>query len=281
MKQPSGLSEIRIMPGTAEISKLANSSFLVLELDGNTDNARNAAEPGSLLQNPASVPGRYGEAFEFSGVGGQSVVIPSAVNNANFNFRYDESFAAFIWFKRPLASVCATKNAETNEVIIARVGRDGASYSAWWFGCLGEDNQMAVRFLYGDNPSGSPVLDVRGGVGYQLNDGEWHHGGWVYDGASKRLSLYIDGMRINSTDAVIGFDAPSNMFFADGSSNGPKADISPVCIGSHGPGDVTTCGSYQFDGVVDEAILFKNSILTDADVKTLFRVNAPIKNFLQ
>jgi lysophospholipase L1-like esterase len=199
---------------------------------------------GTLFDGPTwTTAGLVSGALSFDG-DNDRVQVPSS---ADFDIATDGSFSAFTWFKK--TSDCGSNAGSQNEVMLSRTYPGQHGSNTWWFGCLTDDH-LAVMFFPSSKTSGSDDGIVNSGV--VVDDGEWHHGGWVYDGVADELRLYLDG-QLQGTDSV--------------ALTGAFDSTNPFCIGGYDTD--TTCDTYEYAGVLDEVAVFDSALLTE-DVQHLY-----------
>jgi len=148
------------------------------------------------------------------------------------------SFSLNIWAKRQPGS-------GDRESIMAQ-GSSGSSYNAMHFG-YPDANRMMFNF-YGDD------LWVNEPGGIDFNDGEWHNIGGVWDDASQTRIVYYDGVEIARKDSGTGTFVGSGPFWLGRS-------------GYNGTGD-------SFNGLLDEAVVYDDVVLTPAQMQQLFNRGA-------
>jgi hypothetical protein len=166
--------------------------------------------------------------------------------SADFNFATTsgDGFAFFLWFNK--SGVCDAPD-DTNEVMASRFGTADTA-NTWWLGCGvngGEYSNRLVFRLWALQAEDQKILSSAATV----NDGQWHHGGWVYDPAAGEIRLYLDGEAV-ATAAT----SPS-----------PFTSANPLCIGAYG----STCAGYEFVGKLDEVAAFKRA-LTPGEVREIY-----------
>ncbi len=156
-------------------------------------------------------------------------------------------FSFFTWFNK--VGPCDSPDND-NEVMASRYGT-GDRANTWWFGCgfddAGEgsyDNKLVLQFY----PENQPEVILSSGN--SINDGNWHHGGWVYDPVDGDVTLYLDGQPVSSLS----------------SSPGPFTSSEPLCFGAYGD----NCDSYEYVGSLDEAAVF-NRALGAGEVNNLYQ----------
>ncbi len=179
--------------------------------------------------------GKLNNALEFDGTDDR-VVAPA---NASYNFNITDSFSQFLWFKK--TTDCGSPD---NEVMTSRFGA-GHLDRTWWLGCEDVSDTLHIGFFLSTDNS-------RLYSDYAVDDGQWHHGGWVYDGTAGQLRLYLDGELHDTDDFVLPEDIVST---------------NPFCIGGYD----ATCSDiqYHFDGLIDDVRVYDRA-LTSAEVVNLY-----------
>ena len=189
-----------------------------------------------------------GQSLYFDTIENQDAVI--VPNDEIWDIDKNMSISFFIWFKKE--TDCNSPDADkTNEVILNRFG--GPSYGSWWFGCWGATDKLHLEVAAGsDEDLDSPQI---------IDDGIWHLGGWTLDGVTKNLSLYLDGVIVNST-IISDF------------SLGLKSNT-PLCVGSYNydPTNGYFCGTYEYNGYLDELSIWKRA-LTEKEAYALYTETA-------
>ena len=169
------------------------------------------------------------------------IQIPSSTD---FDIAVDGSFSAFTWFKK--TSDCGSNQGSQNEVMINRTFPGQHGSNTWWFGCHTND-QLVVMFFPALKESGGDDGIVYSGV--TVDDGEWHYGGWVYDGDANELRLYLDG-QLKGIDSI--------------NLTGDFNSTNPLCIGGY---DVDgSCDTYEYQGILDEVAIY-NYALTALEIQ--------------
>ncbi len=190
-----------------------------------------------------SIPGAVGTALSFDGVDDGAEV----ASFADLNIATDGSFSQFLWFKK--STDCGANAGGDNEVMATRYG-SGFTNRTWWFGCEASSDALTIRF-YGSSSSATvtgPVID----------DGQWHHGGWIYDANVGEVRLYLDGTEVNSQSYTL--DVDMNL-------------ANPLCIGSY---DAQCDDSrFYFRGKLDDVRLY-NRVLTAPEIQNLYQMGAPV-----
>lgn len=190
-----------------------------------------------------SLPGAVGTALSFDGVDDGAEI----ASFADLNIATDGSFSQFLWFKK--STDCGANAGSDNEVMATRYG-SGFTDRTWWFGCTASSDALAIRF-YGS--SSSAIV-----IGPVIDDGQWHHGGWIYDANVGEVRLYLDGTEVNSQSYTL--DADMNL-------------ANPLCIGSY---DAQCDDSrFYFRGELDDVRLY-NRVLTAPEIQNLYQMGAPV-----
>ena len=134
--------------------------------------------------------------------------------SSDFDFAANntDGFSLFLWFNK--SGVCDSPDND-NEVMASRFGTDH-SINTWWLGCGANDgsspNTLVFHF-YAQQTEDQKILVSTAAI----NDGQWHHGGWVYDPAGPEVRLYLDGEIVAS--------APT--------TPAPFTSANPLCIGAY------------------------------------------------
>ena len=167
----------------------------------------------------------------------------AVASSSDFNFATTntDGFSFFTWFAK--SGNCQSPD-DDNEVIASRFGADH-EINTWWLGCSANTypNRLVLDFL---PQSGNQAVIASTTA---INDGQWHHGGWVYDPTAGEVRLYLDGELVAS----------------ELTTPGPFTSANPLCIGAYD----NNCDSYEFVGNLDEVVVFKRA-LTSSEVKKLF-----------
>jgi hypothetical protein len=166
--------------------------------------------------------------------------------SADFDFATTsgDGFAFFLWFNK--SGFCDAPD-DTNEVMASRFGTADTA-NTWWLGCgvSGEENsnQLVFKFWALQAEDQKTLFSAAA-----VNDGQWHHGGWVYDPTAGEIRLYLDGQAVAAASTT-----PS-----------PFTSANPLCIGAYG----STCAGYEFVGKLDEVAAFKRA-LAPGEVKEIY-----------
>ncbi len=119
--------------------------------------------------------------------------------------------------------------------------------NTWWVGCWSDatyPNKLVLVF-FPPNTDNDVIIASPNAI----NDGQWHHGGWVYDPVAGDVTLYLDGAPVAS----------------EITSPDPFITNNPLCIGAYG----TNCDTYEYVGSLDEIAAFKRA-LSASEVNDLF-----------
>ena len=182
-----------------------------------------------------AIKGKFGGGLVFDGTDDRIVV----ASDSGYDIATGGSFSQFVWFKK--TTDCGANAGGDNEVFASRWG-SGFTNRTWWLGCDVNTDELEINF-YGSAGS----VSVTGPV---IDDGVWHHGGWVYDGSEVRL--YLDGALAGSQSYTL--DAAMDV-------------ANPICIGSYD--NTCTDSRFFFDGELDDVRIY-NKALTETEIKQLY-----------
>jgi len=160
------------------------------------------------------------QALSFDGVD-DYVSIPTSTD---FNFSATGGFSFFMWFKK--STVCDNgMGGNKNEVFAGRYGTNDTT-KTWWFGCSG--SAFPNKLILNAYPAGNVYLKSAS----TINDGVWHHGGWVYDGSSSQWRLYLDGvLQEEITLSFAGnFDSINSLYFGRYGGRFVPETLMPACM---------------------------------------------------
>jgi hypothetical protein len=205
------------------------------------------------MDNTSPVPGRVGNALQFSGT---TTTAPRdrvevAADNAVLNTTFTQfTFAAFV--KPDL------DEALNSTVWIA--GKMGNNPRRGWqvgyqLATAADDHQVVVSFFDGPANVGSPPTntnEIYSGAGNSLTNGTWHHLAFTYSGINETSSffrLYLDGNMI--------VDAPTTLAQLNG------ANTEPFQVGNRGDERADS-----WKGLIDDVRIF-NTALNDAEIAAL------------
>jgi len=175
---------------------------------------------------PASVAGKIGNAYDFSG-GNYEVAFSDA---AVFDFAAVASFSIELWMKLDAAPAAGNP-----DVMIGRT--DGNTI--WW---IGVDEDGTVACLFDDVTAGLEAVQINGYT--NVADDTWHHIVVTRDAAADALSLYVDGAleyrQDQSTDTSTedGFDS--------------AADVTL--------GRLISINDYYYGGLLDEVAIYDGAL---------------------
>ena len=113
--------------------------------------------------------------------------------------------------------------------------------------------RIGVNF-YVDTTSGSALISSVNGGGIVVTSNAWHHIAGVYDGT--KIQLYIDGLPAGSSAAASG-------------NLQPMLATSYLSIGSDDGRTYCGCGGRYFNGLIDEATLYKRA-LSFAEIQAIY-----------
>lgn len=143
---------------------------------------------GTAFGDTTYTDGVFGQAFSFDGTGDYV----SLANESQFDFERTDSFSVSMWLKPADTSV---------DIPIAKMDSDNG-FRGWDFvtnfGSTTDPGKVAVQIW--NSPSNR--IDVRlASDSSLLNDGNWHHYLWTYDGSSSGsgVKIYEDGSLLATT----------------------------------------------------------------------------------
>jgi len=217
----------------------------------NIGDSSGAGRNGNLSGQAATttIIGRVGQALYFDGVN-DFVKVPSSTA---FDFASTGGFSYFTWFKKDTA--CSSPEG-TTEVFANRFGSDHA-VRTWWFGCATNGSTLSTLSIDIFQSASGPEAYLQ--TESSINDGAWHHGGWVYDGSANEARLYLDGVLQDSTATT--FTGSFNV-------------ANPICIGSYGTncnGKLDGGGAYEADGSFDDVRAY-NRALSASEIQRLYQL---------
>jgi hypothetical protein len=190
-----------------------------------------------LTQSSVAI-GKVGQALRFSGNGYRVTVSSSS----DFDISASGGFSNFMWFKK--TGACSDGPESTN-VFTSRFGTDHG-VKTWWFGCESATNKLRIWYLQ-DAVVTPGLLSAT-----TVNDGNWHFGGWVYDGNADKLYLYLDGVAQETATNIADNFTVAN----------------PLCISSYD----ATCSTFESNNLTLDEIRAYNRALSAAEVDTLYRL---------
>jgi len=147
--------------------------------DNKGDTAEDSSEngyDGTLTGNPKQIDGKFGKALEFNGSNGVDIANPE-----EFNFL---TWTYVLWFR-----------ADATGDYPNLIGRQFANAHGWTIHLAPGRATFRIR------------IDTDGGINQvktvpkNVGDEEWHHGAITHDDKSKKLELYIDGEKGDSSYA--------------------------------------------------------------------------------
>jgi lysophospholipase L1-like esterase len=202
------------------------------------------AASGAGVAIGAADSGKFRGGYAADGVDDGGHIEVASSSDFNFATTAADGFSFFAWFAKN--GVCDSPD-DTNEVIASRFGTED-TVNTWWLGCGldgGAGSNRLVLNFWAQQADDQKTLTSPAAV----NDGQWHHGGWVYDPAAGQVLLYLDG----------------ELAASEPTTPDPFTSANPLCIGAYG----VDCDGYEFVGRLDEAAAFKRA-LSAAEVKRLY-----------
>ena len=189
---------------------------------------------GTKVENAAQTDaGKFGKGFSFDG----SVDRIQGAASDNFNILVNKSFSIFTWFNKN--TDCGLNAGAKNEIMLTRTFPGQHTSNTWWAGCRATTDKFAVYFFPASKVGDDGFIESSAVV----DDGQWHYGGFVYDGSAGELKLYLDG-NLQGTD-YINLTADFN-------------STHDLCMGGYGIG--TLCDDYTFNGTLDDVMVFNRSL---------------------
>jgi hypothetical protein len=213
---------------------------LLLHLDTDANDSSGRGNNGTLSGSGTSIggTGKFGGCYEADDTDdGGHIQIPTSTD---FNFAGGAGFSFFLWFNKS-GTVESPDN--DNEVMASRYGTDH-SVNTWWFGGTYGADTLELDFYPADDADDVLLYSPNA-----INDGEWHHGGWVYDPVAGEVRLYLDGHMVDS-----GSTTPAAF-----------TSTNPLNLGAYG----STNDTYEYIGKLDEVVAFKRA-LSNGEVRSLY-----------
>ena len=190
------------------------------------------AHDGSCTVCPVPATGKLAGAQLFDGTDDR-IQVPSSTE---FNIAADGGFSVFVWFNK--STDCGTNQGSQNEVMVDRTYPGQHGSNTWWFGCH-TDDKLTIMFFPASGSGDDGIIKSTATV----DDGQWHFGGWTYDGATNELKLYLDG-QLQGTDNI--------------DLTGAFDSTNPLCIGGY---DIDgTCDTYEYNGILDEVAVYNRAL---------------------
>ena len=217
--------------------------------EGNINDFYNRNNGSSF--NGTYTQGKVGQAFRFDG--GQAIIIPY---DASLVPGYN-SFSAELWVKTPSLE---------NAVIIENYecGGDcpiGGANSAWTLGLTGGKAYITLRDSFQTTQF---LVDSE-----IIADDKYHHLAMVRDIENQRVTLYVDGISVQSETLN------SLQYIGD---NDGEAD--PITLGYHRPPSINPGDAYYFTGEIDEPTIYSKA-LSATDVAAIYQMGSGGKKFTQ
>jgi len=193
-----------------------------------TDSSGNG-NTGTLVNGPTWTAGISGSGLNLDGVD-DYILVPDSDSLSIGNNGVDSPFSIEMWVKRNRAI-----GSSTERLISKYHNTNGVEYNM----------QFHPTGFYFQIFDGTPSFNSIGRFGPEFGPGAWHHVVATYDGSksSSGIKIYVDGVRIDTTDANTGTYT--------GSNNGPT----PVTIGA-----THTPLSNFFSGQIDEVAIYKREL---------------------
>ncbi len=192
----------------------------------------------------AGSSGKFGGGYVANGVNDGGHIEAASSLDFNFATTATDGFSFFTWFTK--SGVCDSPDND-NEVMASRFG-SGDTVNTWWLGCGfsgGTSPNRLVLNFYAQQVEDQKKLASSS----TINDGQWHHAGWVYDPAAGEVRLYLDGELVDS----------------EVTTPAPFTSANPLCIGAYDVG----CDRFEYVGSLDEVAVFKRA-LSAAEANRLY-----------
>ena len=235
------------LPNGAVTDKSVDMSdnVLLLHLNQNASDSSGLGHDGTLFGTGVSIgaanSGKFkgGYTADNTDDGGHIAVASSS----DFDFATTETdgFSFFTWFAKN--GVCGSPDND-NEVIASRSAPPTRQTRGGW-GAVSTARENPNRLVF---KFWAQQLETLVSTD-TINDGLWHHGGWVYDPVAGQVRLYLDGELVDEASTT-----PD-----------PFTSTNPLCIGAYGVG----CDTYEFVGNLDEVAVFKRALSLE-EVKGLY-----------
>ncbi|MEM5784451.1 MAG: LamG-like jellyroll fold domain-containing protein, partial [Candidatus Aenigmatarchaeota archaeon] len=208
---------------------------------------------GSLVNNPYRVKGRLGNAIKFKGTNDYAFVN----SNPSLNFAPNESFTISLWINA--SNIQQNDINAWDHVILSKGGYNWKKgYSIALIGGL---SPARGKILF-SALNGTPNIWSDGELQSSslVNDSMWHHVVVIFDRDKKERSIYIDGIKENSSTI-------SNTYVLTDFSNNE-----PLRFGTY---NISISWEF-FNGTIDDVRIFKR-VLSEDEIKQLYnfrRLNA-------
>jgi hypothetical protein len=215
-----------------------------LPFDGNLTDATGRGNNGTSVGATPFVSGRLGQAVSYlSLANGSSFNYVSLGRPADLNFGTSQSFSVAFWAK--------LNTFQGDPAFIANKDWDSGNNPGWVVATAG-DGRVQWNIAGTATGAAGERRDYDSGGGY-FNNAAWRHVVVAFERlpGSGRARTYIDGRRINETtwagvDNQLDSVAPRN-----------------TNIGQDGMGDYTDGNSVGVDGVMDELVIWRRSLIDD------------------
>ncbi len=182
---------------------------------------------GNPLRDTAGIVGR---AQVFMSANDNQLSIP---NNDIFNWGTDDNFSIEFWYNNRIDDL--------NDLYVMLGRNTGSSGMHWWIGMNANENV----YFYMRMPSGPPLIDS---IPWSSSYNTWYHVIAVYDADADNFKLYRNeaGQTLVRSSAGVTYN---------GGGYGLSSNV-PLTLGwlKPGPGDGTA--KYQYDGKIDEVIIY-------------------------
>jgi len=211
---------------------------------------------------PSGSAGLMGTAFEFDGSDGQRVELPSIVSGTSHDLYFDDSFTIDAWIQ----SDGVTRGEGNRIAMLYDWGgtNNGGGTNPSTFILMLDSNGYA----YGAQRAWAPSAPIESVVGSTpLDDGEPHHIALVRDTKTSYLTLYVDGLEVDSHFMNPGFSAI-------GMQPGNPSDPDPVTLGGgYALGDATTTSG--FEGLINDVKFFKRRLVA-SEIEEIAGCGVPV-----
>ena len=196
-------------------------------LDGDAKDSSPNKNNGTVNGNVTFIPGKYGQAAQFSGSGAY-IQIPTTTGNQLLS---TGTYGVAVWVNAP----------DTGDHLILMHGLGCSTWSSWFLGMSGGEpdaTRHAGMLVFGVRSVGNTPYDsvMTDGIA-----GEWVHVAAIYDGAV--LKLYTNGQEMNSL----------------ATSTVPYNNTDALYIG----GDPGCIGREYYNGLVDDLYIYNRALSVD------------------
>ncbi|MFL6119080.1 LamG-like jellyroll fold domain-containing protein, partial [Actinophytocola sp.] len=198
----------------SEIQAMAGRDLaLVHEYPFDESSGRNAADAvgargATLTGNTTFTPGRVGNAATFDGDG-------DAATTTGVDLRTDQAFTVSAWVRMPARACCR----------MTAVSIDGAATSKFRLGYLKDAAHPLGVWMFEmpeSDSDGAPVTQAA--VSTQPSDVNWTHLVGVYDPATKKIWLYVNGTRVGDGTLNTPWQASGGLVLGRGKARGVAAE---------------------------------------------------------